>query len=98
MVDFNKLEGFDWDKGNSNKNFHAPNVSDGEAEEIFFNLPLKIAQDYRHSTNGETRFQALGITDENRLLSIVFTIRRSKIRVISARDMSRKERGIYYEQ
>jgi hypothetical protein len=67
-----------------------------EAEQVFFNAPLLVLKDPRHSSQ-ETRFHALGKTDENRLLHITFTLRGrgEKIRVISARDMHRKERAIY---
>ncbi|MEA3251402.1 MAG: BrnT family toxin [Pseudomonadota bacterium] len=71
-------------------------VSQSEAEEIFFNEPLLVLEDSRHS-QAEARFHALGETDDKRLLHITFTLRQSGtlIRVISARDMHRKERAIY---
>jgi uncharacterized DUF497 family protein len=43
----------------------------------------------------EFRFAALGITNVGRKLFVIFTIRKSKIRIISARDMSKKERKLY---
>jgi uncharacterized DUF497 family protein len=63
-----------------------------------FNEPLLMAPDLRHSFS-EQRIHALGRTDDGRLLHITFTLRANEttIRVISARDMSRKERS-YYEQ
>ena len=69
-----------------------------EAEQVFFNEPLLIVPDEKHSTM-EQRIHALGHTDDGRLLHITFTLRdkETKIRVISARDMSRNERS-YYEQ
>ena len=86
--------GFEWDEGNKNKNWIKHRVSNSECEQIFFNHPLIVHIDSKHS-NMEERYYALGITDVGRKLFIVFTIRNKKIRIISARDMSRKERRIY---
>jgi uncharacterized protein len=90
LADF---EGFDWDKGNSGKNLKH-NVTDGECEEIFFNAPLLFADDHGHSGH-ERRFAAFGITNAGRQITLVFTMRGSLVRVISARDINRKERGFY---
>ena len=90
-------EGFDWDEGNSNKNWHLHEVTDGECEDVFFNLPLIIASDKKHSNN-ESRLFALGRTDAERWLFIAFTIRNKLIRVISARDMTKREERIYAEK
>jgi uncharacterized protein len=87
-------EGFDWDKNNLSKNREKHDVVFGECEEIFFNQPLLIAVDEKHSER-EERFYALGKTDRERYLFAVFTIRNKRIRIISARDMSRKEREGY---
>ena len=87
-------EGFDWDEGNRDKNWRKHNVSNAECEEPFFNRPLWVANDVGHS-QGEQRYYALGQTNTGKLLFIVFTIRQNRIRVISARDMSRKERKFY---
>ena len=86
--------GFEWDEGNAGENWELHEVSRGEAEETFFNRPLIVAPDAGHSRR-EVRFAALGRTEEGRRLSVVFTLRRTLIRVISARDMSRRERRIY---
>lgn len=83
--------GFDWDEGNKEKNWISHQVTFTETEEIFFNQPLVVADDTPHSTE-EDRFYALGQTTAGRLLFVVFTLRDNLIRVISARDMSRKER------
>ncbi|BCB26263.1 hypothetical protein SKTS_11490 [Sulfurimicrobium lacus] len=95
MIDLAKITGFDWDDGNARKN-DKHDVSTAEAEQIFFNDPLLLLADGKHS-QGESRFHALGKTDEGRTLHITFTLRKAgeKIRVISARDMHRKERKIY---
>ena len=95
MIDLAKITGFDWNEGNARKNEkHA--VSAGESEQVFFNVPLLVLTDPKHS-DLEARFHALGQTDEGRLLHISFTLRHDgeKIRVISARDMHRKERETY---
>ena len=88
-------EGFEWDEGNARKN-EKHGVSWREAEEIFFNEPMLVVPDPRHSED-EPRFHALGRTKDGRLLHATFTVRDSgaKIRVISARPMHRKERVIY---
>lgn len=90
----NECKGFDWDEGNILKNWEKHGVSASECEQTFFNFPLIASPDEKHSIK-ETRFYALGHTDARRYLFIVFTIRKDLIRVISARDMNRKERRIY---
>lgn len=89
--------GFDWNKANLEKNWLKHKVSIFECEQTFFNQPLIVAQ-IEKDFGPEERFYALGVTDEDRKLFLVFTIRNRKIRVISARDMSRKERKIYEEK
>lgn len=95
MIDWLKIDGFDWDVGNSIKN-EAHDVSLAESEQIFFNEPLLILSDAKHSQH-EARYHALGKTNEGRRLHITFTLRKenTKIRMISARDMHKKERAIY---
>lgn len=90
----NRISGFDWDEGNIYKNWERHQVSQIECEEIFFNDPLILKEAYSQ-LQGEKRYFALGKTDLKRLLFIVFTVRNNKIRVISARDMSKKERRAY---
>lgn len=96
MLDAYDLNGFEWDEGNKDKNWLKHQVSNGECEEVFFNIPLLVADDTKHSQT-ERRFFALGKTNKGRLLFISFVVRLDKIRVISARDMHRKERKIYAE-
>ena len=86
--------GFDWDEGNLEKNWELHRVPFWEAEEIFFNEPLVIKADREHSKQ-EARYLALGRTDSGRRLFVAFTIRLSLIRVISARDMTRREARAY---
>jgi len=85
---------FIWDKANAGKNWIKHNVSPSECEQMFFNIPLIAADDIKHSRK-EKRYYALGKTDKNRMLFIVFTIRKNHIRVISVRDMHKKERQVY---
>ena len=96
MIDFSKVTGFDWDSGNERKNADAHGVSQIEAEQAFFNQPLIVTFDGKHS-DSEKRVRALGVTNNGRLLTMVFTMRAGGelIRVISARDMHRKERKEY---
>lgn len=98
MLDWSRITGFDWDNGNSRKNVEKHDVGRFEAEQVFFNQPFLVLTDVKHSQQ-EARYHALGITDDARLLHITFTLRATGklIRLISARDMHRKER-IVYEQ
>ncbi len=90
----NQCIGFECNEGNLDKNWLKHKVSTTECEQIFFNHPLVIKDDINHSKT-EKRFYALGKTDLKRTLFIAFTVRSNLIRVISARDMSRKEREVY---
>ena len=96
MIDWKQIVGFDWDAGNDRKSSDKHSVSKFEAEQVFFNEPLLILEDVKHSQD-EERYHALGRTDKTRMLHITFTLRSSGtlIRVISARDMHRKEKVIY---
>lgn len=90
-------EGFEWDAGNSNKNWHLHRVTDKESEEVFYNEPIVIAGDTSHSKL-ESRYAVRGTTDEGRRLTVIFTIRHRLIRVISAREMTRREERVYEEK
>ena len=96
MIDWALVIGFDWDEGNARKSAERHSVSQGEAEQVFFNEPLLLLPDRKHSDK-EQRFHALGKTQDGRLLHVSFTLRDGGklIRVISARDMHRKERMFY---
>jgi uncharacterized protein len=98
-MDWTRIEGFEWDDGNARKSSDKHGVSQAEAEQVFFNEPLLIVEDLRHSGH-EPRLHALGRTDEGRPLHVTFTLRSpaTRIRVISARDMSRKERARYVQE
>lgn len=99
MIDWNRIEGFDWDEGSRRKNVDKHGVAQAEAEQLFFNDPLLVVADERHSA-AEPRFHALGRTEDGSRLHVTFTLRGagSLIRVISARDMNRKERTVYEQK
>jgi uncharacterized DUF497 family protein len=91
VIDFHAIVGFQWDEGNARKN-----EPQGEAEEVFFDTRLLVVADMQHSMQ-EPRYHALGMTLDSRHLQITFTLRdaMTRIRMISARDMHRKEKAIY---
>jgi len=99
VIDWARVERFEWDDGNARKSSDRHGVSQAEAEQLFFNQPLLVVEDPRHSAY-EPRFHALGRTDQGRPLHVTFTLRGNgtRIRVISARDMSRKERTRYAQE
>ena len=97
MLHLDHLIGFDWDEGNKQKNWDKHQVDYTECEQVFFNKPLIISEDTKHSSQKQ-RYYALGQSDISRALFIVFTVRSDKIRVISARDQSKKERMVYGQQ
>lgn len=84
----------EWDEANSDKNWRRHRVSQAEAEQVILNRPVLVADDPKHS-HAETRYFALGRTNAGRELAVVFTLRASSLRVISARSMSRHERTLY---
>jgi uncharacterized DUF497 family protein len=92
--ELDQFTGFQWDEGNINKNLYKHRVENWECEQVFFNEPLIILFDPKHSSS-EKRWAAFGKTDAGKLLTVIFTRRSSLIRVISARTMKRKERNFY---
>ena len=96
MIVWAQVIGFQWDEGNARKSADKHGVSQTEAEQVFFNEPLLVVPDDKHSQQ-ELRHHVLGMTDDGRCLHLTFTLRASDtlIRVISARDMHRKEKAIY---
>ncbi len=93
-MELDQFEGFEWDSGNKTKNYKKHKVSNIECEQVFFNRPLIIEVDVKHSAI-EDRFYVLGQTDKSRKLFIAFTVRDKLIRIISARDMIKSEREFY---
>jgi uncharacterized DUF497 family protein len=94
LEDLSQCRGFDWDEWNAEKIWSKHQVSRAECEQVFFNQPVVVGEDAEHSKE-ETRYYVLGQTDKGRDIFLVFTIRGDLIRVITARDMSRKERRVY---
>lgn len=99
MIDIGAIVGFDWDDGNLNKSAEKHGVSAREAEQIFLDPRLLILTDETHSGT-EQRFHAYGVTLTGRRLLVSFTLRavETLIRIISARNMSRRERYRYEEE
>lgn len=91
---YNVMDGFNWDDWNKDKNWLKHKVAYRECEEVFFNSPRITYKDIKHSLL-EERYGILGKTDNNKLLHITFTVRGNLIRVISARNMNKKERTKY---
>ena len=85
-----RCQGFQWDGGNATKNWDSHDVTQAECEQVFFNQPLVVKRDKRHSEL-EIRYYALGCTDADRLLFVCFTVRGDLVRVVSARDMTPRE-------
>jgi uncharacterized DUF497 family protein len=99
MLDLARIVGFDWDDGNARKNLLKHGVNQLEAEQVFLDPRLFLAEDVKHSRS-EKRFQALGKTLDGDRLHVTFTLRAdgTRIRVISARPMSRKEKALYEQE
>ena len=95
-TEFEEFAGFQWDEGNINKNLVKHQVEDWESEQAFFNEPVLVLDDPKHSLV-EKRWAAFGRKDAGRLLVVIFTKRGNLLRVISARDMNRKEMKFYEE-
>jgi uncharacterized DUF497 family protein len=94
--EFEDVAGFQWDEGNADKNRIIHHVENWECEQVFFNAPLLILGDLKHSAT-EAGWVAFGHTDDGRPIVVVFTKRGNLVRIISARDMNRKERKFYEE-
>ena len=94
MFDFPSLDGFEWDKGNTDKSYEKHGITPNQTEEIFLDEKLAVLEDSEHSKQ-ERRLIAIGATFDQSVLFVVFTVRKNKIRIISARKANRKERGVY---
>jgi uncharacterized DUF497 family protein len=99
MIDFDLIEGFDRDDGNHRKSLDRHGVSQEECQQVFIDPRLLILTDDKHS-GAKDRYHAYGQSATGRLLLVSFTLRRNRslLRVISARDMSRKEKDRYAEE
>lgn len=94
-LNIQEVTGFDWDDGNILKNEIKNNLKWQVIVEVFFNEPLIVVEDFNHSKELEYRCLALGVIDDGTLVSVIFTKRKNRIRVISARAMSKKEKEFY---
>ena len=96
MINFDKIEGFDWDKGNIEKNLIKHGISCRESEEIFLDMNAAYREDNKHSLK-EQRYAIIGKSFSNRILIVFFTIRKNKIRIISVRGVNKKEKILYLQ-
>lgn len=94
MIDLSKITGFEWDKGNIDKSYEKHGITPNEAEEVFVDEDVLLQDDVNHSQK-EARFTAIGKTSQEHVLFVVFTVRGTKIRIISARRVNIKERREY---
>lgn len=88
---------FEWDSGNTQKNFSKHGVENDESESVFLDKNSVLAEDLKHSDR-EERYQLFGKSNKDRLLTVIFTIRKQYVRIISARQMNTKERRFYENQ
>jgi len=94
MINWGKLKSFEWDRGNTDKNYEKHGITPKESEEVFLDVNLKIVRDVKHSQK-EARFIVIGKSFGKKVLFIIFTLRKDKIRIISARLANKKERSRY---
>ena len=94
MIDWSRILGFEWDSGNALKSIDKHGVSCEEAESVFAQDEILVLKDDRHSQD-EERWHAFGRSNQERLLSVTFTVRENLLRVISARPMNKRERKNY---
>lgn len=97
MLNGGKIKGFEWDKGNLDKSYQKHGITPNQAEEIFLDKNLKVIRDIKHS-QGEKRLIALGKSFAQKILFVVFIIRKNKVRIISARKANQKERKKYVQK
>ncbi len=94
VIDLSKITGFEWDRGNIDKSYQKHGITPNEAEEVFIDKNVGIERDIKHREI-EERYIAIGMSLNEELLFVVFTMRDSMIRVISARKANKKERRLY---
>ena len=97
MIDLSKITGFEWDKGNIDKSYHKHGITPNETEQVFTDEGVQVERDIKHQEK-EERYIAIGKNAGDRALFVIFTLRKHKIRVISARSANKKERRLYYEE
>ena len=89
---------FEWDENKNQQNIKKHGVSFEEAQTVFFDPLTKVAPDPDHS-DGEDRFIALGHSANHRLLLVIhcFRDKDEKVRILSARKLTKSERKQYEE-
>jgi uncharacterized protein len=97
MLNLDNYTGFQWDKGNINKSYQKHGITPNEAEEPFLDEKVLVLEDVKHSGK-EKRYFLIGKTVVGKILFVAFTLRKDKVRIISARKASKKERRIYEKQ
>ena len=97
MIDFTKIRGFEWDKGNIDKSYQKHGISPNEAEEVFVDKDILLLEDIKHSQI-EKRLEAIGKIGKGIILFLSFTVRNDKVRIISARIANKKERRRYEQK
>jgi uncharacterized DUF497 family protein len=89
---------FDWDSGNNLKSVDKHNIAPEESEEVFYDEYLFPVGIQKQPITNEMRLAIIGSTSSNKILFVSFTLRESKIRIISARPASKKERRYYNDK
>ena len=87
---------YEWDDEKNRKNVEKHGI-DFETAKRIFDSPIVSRRDERKDYN-EIRYVSIGIIDQVAIIVVVHTNRQDRIRLISARPASRRERRIYYEQ
>ncbi len=96
MLDLSKITGFEWDKGNIDKSYQKHGITPNESEQIFTDESVQVEKDIKHQEK-EERYIAIGRNTQHKILFVVFTMRKHKIRIISARAANQEERRLYEE-
>jgi len=97
VIDLSRIIGFEWDKGNFDKSYQKHGITPNETEQVFTDEDIQVEKDIKHQEK-EKRYIAIGKNAAGGVLFIVFTLRKHKIRAISARVANQKERRLYAER
>jgi uncharacterized DUF497 family protein len=85
---------FEWDTNKASANIKKHGVSFAEATTVFGDPLSTTFPDPDHSIN-ESRYITIGLSSSGKLLIIAHTDRGNSIRIISAREATRRERRFY---
>lgn len=88
---------FEWDQDKADANLKKHRVRFEEAESVFYDSLSMTIPDPDHSID-EHRFIDIGTSENNRLLVVVYTERKDRIRIISARRATKSERKKYEKE